>query len=551
MQFVNRENKRKNHIFLFVIIMAILLVINFKLIVNDPKLNLDDLLLINPLKDISSLSQYITKIETGEIFDIQPLRDISLLTNIQLEKWTGHGFFHGTNLILWILILWFTYSLLIKLQLSRYAPGLLLLLALHPSLLTCVFWISARKHLLSTLFILLATVLTIGKNRLTLKESLFIPFLYLCSLLSQPIHILWPFWFIAYGYFYQRPFDKRRLTLSMILGFLFLLFLYIQYHYYTNIYMNASWGMNKMVVDFGQSLDISLLGIARSFTQIFYPVSQAITYYVGNWKNILGIPILVVFHFLSWKYLKKPQLIWIFFIFVPLIIIYGRMTNIFVSDTYLLLPSIGILVVAALILERFKPSKRKFKSFIIITVSFLIFKSFQWSRAWESKESLIIHSHKTEITPSILRVYGEMQLQKKNFYEATQAAFHLQKWNYNNKKIQNFFSKAIFYDPNIKIEKKINIMREYYKNTPLFNHHMAKLYAIQKKWTMAYRYEKKGLQTLCSYKIHEGTHVEYWREYIAFVLPNIKSLCIKAKIKECSKELNKLIQNIPKEITKN
>ena len=86
---IGGEKRQAGPGILFTVIAVLLLVLNFKLIVDDPKINYDDLSLITPLKDLSSLSQYTAKIKNGEILDIQPLRDLSLFANIKLDKLIG------------------------------------------------------------------------------------------------------------------------------------------------------------------------------------------------------------------------------------------------------------------------------------------------------------------------------------------------------------------------------------------------------------------------------------------------------------------------------
>ena len=62
---IDGEKRQAGPGILFTVIALLLLVLNFRLIVDDPKLAYDDLSLIIPLKDLSSLSQYTAKIKNG------------------------------------------------------------------------------------------------------------------------------------------------------------------------------------------------------------------------------------------------------------------------------------------------------------------------------------------------------------------------------------------------------------------------------------------------------------------------------------------------------
>ncbi|MCY4524761.1 MAG: hypothetical protein OXB84_08485 [Halobacteriovoraceae bacterium] len=540
---------KRNNWLIAATIFLLLLVINFKLIIEDPKIKLDDFALIIPLKNLSSVSQYITDIKRGIILDIQPVRDLSLLVNLKLEQMTSYGFYHGTNFILWLLILFFTYLLLKNIGLSRYALPLILILSVHPSALTCVFWISARKHLLAAFFILVATVMTIREKKLGLKRGQAILVWYCCSVLSHPMHILWPLWYMVYIYFPEKKLSSRQLLISIIVIFLMILFLYINYWYYSTIYLEKLSSLPKIASKLGKNLDISLLGVSRSFSQMFYPITSLL-YYPGGWMAIMGIPLFSIFNFLTFKFVRKEGWKWSLFIFLPLIVVYGQMTNIFMSDTYLLLPLIGVLIVLAHMLENIKISQRFFKSMIFIICLFFTYKSYRWSEAWISMDKLLEYSYKVDKNPATLLGYGKVRFVKGEYIEATEMARRLIRWR-GIRDDYDFFATVVYHNPYISIEKKIKLLNENYQDIPVFNHYIAIAHADQENWKEAYKFEKKALDQFLSFRIfHVRLYIKKTRIFISEILPNVKNLCLKAGKKSCLKEFDKYVQRISKGILK-
>ena len=516
-------------------------IINFNLIVDDPIQNYDDNLLIPPLEQLNSLNEYIQKMKKGEIFDVQPLRDLSLFLNIKAKQLIGHGFFHLTNFIIYLLILLFTFKFLDKS--SPYAFGLILLLAVHPVPLSSVFWISARKHLLSAFFILTATYLSTKKT--DNKHPWSIPVLYTCAVLSHPINVLWPIWFTVLILIKKESLRRKELILPIVLILLLTVFAYINYRYYTSTYLISSNGISKLLpMALDEFMGTTILRFSRSFSQIFFPLSIAPIYYIGNWKALLGIPLLVILPWFLWKSLNRKQWIWPFFIILPLLVVYSRNTNIFISDTYLLIPFVGIIITTDLILRKYRPSLKKFNVVITTFFCFFAFKSFHYAKAWESHFKLWEYSYRTEKSPHTLFEYGLNQYASKNFKELRVIAVQLKFWDPHKRYVQGFFAGSIYHDPYMELEEKLEILNTNYVNTPLFNHFLGSLYMKKDDWNKAWQFEWKGLVSF----LENHFYHKIYKSDLSTILAKLRYLCFRIKDDTCFLKIDQMMNKIPKKL---
>ncbi|MCB9555009.1 MAG: hypothetical protein H6707_02820 [Deltaproteobacteria bacterium] len=111
--------------------------------------------------------------------------------------WSDGALFHCTNLVLFFGILLAAYRLLLRIVSPQLAVLVLALFATHPLLVEPVCWVTGRKDLLATLFVLLATDAFVGLLRGGRWPSLVGALLAgLAALASKPsgalLLLLWP-----------------------------------------------------------------------------------------------------------------------------------------------------------------------------------------------------------------------------------------------------------------------------------------------------------------------------------------------------------------------
>jgi hypothetical protein len=129
---------------------------------------------------------------------------------------------------------------------------------------------------------------------------------------------------------------------------------------------------------------VSFLAVGRSFFNLIAPARIAVMYDPASVLNLVGLLLLPVFAWLAWRSAGSRAVLGLGFFAFPLAVVTLRITNIFVSDTYLLLPGAGILLSLSLAgaPERLP---RAAGAAALVGLSLL---SWREARAWQSDERL-------------------------------------------------------------------------------------------------------------------------------------------------------------------
>jgi len=367
---------RENIILVFAALL-IIFSLQFQLIVEDPFTNYDDQVVVKPSKNIGSLKEYAKKIEIGIVPDVQPVRDFSYWTNWKILKYTGISSFHFTNSLIWFCCVVLLFLLFNQLFKSKAIQKVLVLFyVLNPNFINAVSWLSARKHLLSFMFILICTNLIIKTVSLKKQNPAnspiyfwFIPFVFCLSVLSHPINVFWPLWAIAYLYFNKKYFKSQNpmILWSTSILLVMLALVWINNYYYENIYFNFSLTQAISTTSFLtlSKLGTSFLAIGHHFFHTIFPFFPSYANQnPGDIRNLFGLFILPIFIFITLKTLapKKtiPWLVYFVICLGPVISpIHSRMV---IMKLYTLNGSIGILVVIGFMLQNFESQLRKYKN---------------------------------------------------------------------------------------------------------------------------------------------------------------------------------------------
>ncbi len=305
-------------------------------------------IVIAPLTKIHSFSNYWLAIKNNHIFDIQPIRDISLLAAIKFSTLFN---FSKTilyyNFILWLVCLILLYKALLRFNYSSWHSSFITaLLGIHPAFTQTIPWLSAHKHILSFFFILLSLnyFLKAWKEvHLKKRDHIFCILFFTLSILSQPITITFPIWLAIYVFLSKNYKETPRFWYKT-LGIMMIVMICgmaINYWYYSGPYIISTSSLKFIPL----GLTERLLSLGRYFMQIVWPISFARNYYYGSTLNLVGLLLLPIAFMIFNKFLGwKKTVIWGSLFFLPLLMVNVRMTNIFVSDTYLLLPSVGLIL---------------------------------------------------------------------------------------------------------------------------------------------------------------------------------------------------------------
>lgn len=478
------EKLFKEDIWFFSILATLILCTYWQVINKDLILSYDDNVLLSSLSKIQTIKHYFSSVFTGFILDFQPVRDLSFYLDFKIKSIVPDYSYHFTNTVIWILICYFVRKIFLKQSINNYyIAGLLVLLyALSPVSANSVAWIAARKHLLSTLFIVLATYLTLlHKKSLTRNKIFFISFFYLLSCFSQPINSLWIIW-LAYS-LYKDEKTKLTITLFILNCFVFIGSISINFYYYKFIYAKNVSPISKFTNYSSLDLGDPLLAIGRYFFQSIYPFAALpSTHYQGSIENLIGLGLLVIALFFCYKNVlknKSPLLSPIIYYFFPLILVTLNMTNIFCSDTYLLNSSIGFYWCVLILSEQMK--RKLFFTYLLASYVVLVsIYTFDYVNIFNNEDELWLYSQKKEATSQTTVIASSIYIKQKRFKESFQLIEVLQDRWPNQPFLPQVIAENLFYNPDIKNEIKIEKLLKLTPKMPSTYLYLSILYGYEK-----------------------------------------------------------------------
>ncbi len=283
-----------------VLIMLAVACVYFPYVQYDTMLNRDDNVLVQPMAKVESLSGYISAVAENAILDIQPVRDLSFLINIKIQEWTHFSGFHLFNLILVLISIFLVGKLLETLNFSRHIVlSGMALFAFHPLLVSAVGWVSARKHSLALVFVLLAILDFLKNKNVTWKTAVW----YFFSTLSHQIFCLLPLWIVFYAW--KKKWNVNRVMLSLMILLSWSVVILATYKTFLINQANAQY----LQPDLFANISRYVLSVGRSLSLVILPVSISAFYWQGSFWNIAGLFLLTGFLFLSWKHPRRNEIL--------------------------------------------------------------------------------------------------------------------------------------------------------------------------------------------------------------------------------------------------
>jgi hypothetical protein len=489
---------------LFISLSLVIFFFQKDLIFNDPILNYDDHRLLDPLYRLDSINplNYVDLIKNGTILDLQPVRDLSFWFDIKIKSITGFGVHHLHNVLVWLIIVFLFQNLLTLLKIKNPIKSFFVLIyGLNPCFWNAVCWISARKHLLSTMFILWATNLLIKETQkneeLGIKANLTIISLFILSCFSQPINIGWPvFVLIFLGFFHGWKQIQQKKSSLLLISSLFLSSLIIgclNLYYYTHHYLIGT-GHTKFDKSI-EDISFKLLSLGRSFFQpllSLWPNSSS--YYPGNYLNIVGLISAIIFVSIILK-MRRVQLIsWLIFALLPVLVTIIHMTNIFGTDTYLLNTGVGLYVILAIafegkIINLSKNIKKIIYATFILIIGAYLNLSIQIADSFKSTYDLFHFAFKTEPTPFVLKAMIKEHFLRNEYDSALEKSLQLIHWDTYGANTDLMFSQSVYKHPALESAQKIKILLTHYSRYPRLtwtSYYLSVLYANYNNFQKAF-----------------------------------------------------------------
>jgi hypothetical protein len=326
------------------LLVFIIRVIYFPLINSSTPIANKDSYILDNLRDVNTLEDYIRDFKSGKIKDLQPVKDISLRLDIYLESFFGEKIYLYSNILIWLGICLAILNILLLYE--RKFSNLVFwffLIVTHPIYVQSVSWISARKHLISFFLILICMNLFLRGKR-DIKTKVITTILFTAALLSHPLPVLWSLWTVIYLVLIkERPLLKSLIAQAHLLTVS--LFIGLSNIYYVSGHLKAIGHEHYLEQDLWSD---KILSIGRYFAQYLIPIQYSSFYDKGSLLNLIGMIGSVLFIYLLLKYFEKKKVItYLSLFFLGLFPVTYKMTVIFVSDTYMLLPSLAFCLLLA------------------------------------------------------------------------------------------------------------------------------------------------------------------------------------------------------------
>lgn len=415
-------------------------------------------LVIGPLSTVRSLSDYSSLFLTKSLMDIQPVRDFFLLIDIHLGYLFDHQVFGLSNWLLWVACCFCAERIILK-----FYPGLasrlyLTILACHPMLAWVISWPLAKKHLLATLFCLLASLKATEFKLENKKTGFWIFSFYFLALLSQPIIIFWPVvFFIFLG---KSRFKADSVKICIVLFLTAFIVGSLNWLYYSKL-LEHYLGFTVTQPPFFEGLARRIFSLSRGFTQILIPVHYAGNYSQSSLLGLLGIPATLIFLFLH----TRDKLKFLFFLLLlsyPLVATNISLSSVFLSDTYLLISLAGFYFIASS-----KPIKslRLQNALMLFLLLVLIPKTIYESRIASTNNLYIEKSYEREPECKNIISLVELLLLSNNLEKFQHhsgvalknrcfvSSFEPQVM------INDLYAFRLYLDPNISLDKKLKTLK--------------------------------------------------------------------------------------------
>jgi hypothetical protein len=407
-----------------------------------------------------------------------------------------------------------------------------------------VAWISARKHVLALLFILIATdwvVQAAQRKKLTCLVVLGILVSYGISCFSHPISVLWPVFALTYlwghGVAVLRSHTSK--TFCALLITVCLVCIVLNQTYYTELYVAQTGGVGKYVSAEHDTLGIKLLVLGRYFFQMICPIWACITPpYAGSPKNLVGLVLLPVCGQMFRKYAPRESAYWLLYSILPLAPVVLKMTNNFASDTYLLNALIGFFVAMACLIHAQRVEIKKWIPLATTALLAICFgKSFQLARVWESTFKIFEYSYFNEPTPANTAQYGLHLLDTHHHAAALELARQVAQWKPEQRELPLLYAKTVYSYPTWSTEKKIQELENHRILSPWFSYFLAGLQAKNRQFEKAHQEMQLPLKNLNQF-------VYQFDEMLELVTAETFFFCAQAKQASC----HSLISDIQQEL---
>jgi hypothetical protein len=252
--------------------------------------------------------------------------------------------------------------------------------------------------------------------------------------------------------------------------------------YYSSLYLLASGGISKYSPAEDSGLGVMVLALGRACYNLLLPLAiSPVDYFPGAPENFLGLILLPVLIFLFWKLAaSRDSVSWGIFALLPLFTVNLRSTRVFLSDTYLLLPSIGLWILIGCAWSRSKamlwptPIKWMTKAFALIFAVAGLWVGHLNAKSFFSLPELFSRAFSIEATPQVSLVHASQLFEEGKYREAAEIAYGL------GSKValaDELYARAVSADPALAVGQKIQALKQWPSPSPVYNYYLSSLFA--------------------------------------------------------------------------
>jgi len=500
----------------------------------------DAYFIIPTFKGYDTIWVYLKALFNFETVDFQPVRDASLFLDWWIyENWKINIFiFH--NILIWTLSCFMIFKIMKRTfnQTIEEKHILLIVLAFaaYPLFSSSVCWSIARKHLLATMFLLWGTdILQSLLERYDLKKMVLVCSLYFLSVFSQPIGMLWFLWVILYVKVNKKEKWKTYWPLLFSLFLIFVSVLITTYLYYEKSAFFTFTFNSKTSMMF--QIWPKILVFGHYMHKLFFPylpvLHEVVTYssIVIGW--IITLTICVLYRVFKLDYMHFFT--WVAFTLFPLVIVLNTPNLTF--DTYLLLPSFGMLMLILPLMKRWKLRP------LVLWGMILFFGAYtsKESMAWLSSDNFNERNFQRAPSCSSARVAAldflttsQPAPKEKIDFLISNGCLDEYSTTYNALEIIIFKSLLVYQDPLLNEDKKVSILLDLSDKNFFPGLVLANLYIDQKRYPESQAEIGKALIPLRGAKLIEMFEND--------VVKNVFAYCERISYQDCIEILSKLDQ---------
>jgi hypothetical protein len=345
-------------------------------------------------------------------FNWHPLTWLSHMLDVQLFG-LNDGAHHATNVLLHLVNGLLLFSVLRACTRKLWPSAVVAaLFALHPAHVESVVWVSERKDVLSTLFLLLTlhAYIRYGAGTSPRKMALVMLFFAL-GLLSKPMLVTLPFLLLLLDVW---PLNRLRLDepniarqFAHLLKEKLPLFGLTLVSSLVTFWAQSSGGAMKAgeVIPFSIRVDNALISYVRYLVKLVYPDNLAIYYpHPGGWDGLLVVSsvglLVAITGWVLWRVKPQPYLAvgWFWFVgtLVPVIGLV-QVGSQAMADRYTYVPYIGLFVAVVWAGSEWfdrsgKLVRRAQATAAIVLIGVYALLSFQYASQWKNTVSVFSHA---------------------------------------------------------------------------------------------------------------------------------------------------------------